>query len=325
MAGGKNEGSQNPSAIRIRDNQRRSRARHKEYVDGLQRKVQEYERRGIEATLEMQQAARTVALENSRLRILLSHHGIADDEVDKFLQTFPDQAASEAAKATISHGTANQSPIASVLHNPKIPIQPLSRPPSTGPSPQTYNPPAIAREGSTREVLDAIVGIKRESRPSVASIASKGSSAPSPAEQRWPILPRHENPILPILPALVLGQTRPEPNPIIDRIPVLGTTSVGKDHGNIKHHRTLSSTDSLHVPSPPAIGQSPPSLSAEPPTRLSSASPRSYGRRSRSPLDRSVTPTQRGTGENLGPTVERRSHDAIPVRTLTLPPLLDKP
>src|SRR5690349_11832421 len=76
------EGSTNPSAVRIRDNQRRSRARHKEYVEGLQKKLQDYERRGVEATLEMQQAARSVAVENSRLKILLGYHGITNDDVE---------------------------------------------------------------------------------------------------------------------------------------------------------------------------------------------------------------------------------------------------
>lgn len=54
------------SAIRVRDNQRRSRARRKSCVENLERKVQGYERQGIEVTLEMQHAARTVAVENSR-------------------------------------------------------------------------------------------------------------------------------------------------------------------------------------------------------------------------------------------------------------------
>jgi hypothetical protein len=119
MTGGKKEGSTNPSAVRIRDNQRRSRARHKEYVEGLQKKLQDYERRGVEATLEMQQAARSVAVENSRLKILLGYHGITNDDVEKFLQSFPDQSVSDAAKATISQSTAGQPPIALA---PKMPF-----------------------------------------------------------------------------------------------------------------------------------------------------------------------------------------------------------
>ena len=59
------------SAARIRDNQRRSRARRKEYLEDMQKKLHEYERQGVQATLDMQQAARDVALENDALRLML--------------------------------------------------------------------------------------------------------------------------------------------------------------------------------------------------------------------------------------------------------------
>ncbi|OLN86850.1 hypothetical protein CCHL11_04599 [Colletotrichum chlorophyti] len=80
------------NAIRIRDNQRRSRARHKEFVDELQRKVQEYEKRGIEASLQMQKAARDVAIENSRLRALLASRGVSAEQVDAYLRSFEDES-----------------------------------------------------------------------------------------------------------------------------------------------------------------------------------------------------------------------------------------
>ncbi|RKL13106.1 hypothetical protein BFJ68_g7489 [Fusarium oxysporum] len=202
MTGGKKEGSTNPSAVRIRDNQRRSRARHKEYVEGLQKKLQDYERRGVEATLEMQQAARSVAVENSRLKILLGYHGITNEDVEKFLQSFPDQPASEAAKATISQSTSGQPLLAAA---PKIPLQPLSRGHSAEPPRSTLRPPHIAPEKtSTRDVVDAVVGIKRDSRK--VGLPS-GPTLPLPVEQRQPLLqPRPQPPILPALPALVLGQ-----------------------------------------------------------------------------------------------------------------------
>ncbi|KND93837.1 hypothetical protein TOPH_01446 [Tolypocladium ophioglossoides CBS 100239] len=95
MAGEKAAGSTSASAIRIRENQRRSRARRKEYVEGMERRIQEYERRGVEATLEMQQAARTVAIENARLRAMLSQLGASAADVDAFLQTSQDQDAAQ--------------------------------------------------------------------------------------------------------------------------------------------------------------------------------------------------------------------------------------
>ena len=56
---------------RIRDNQRRSRARQKEYIHELEEKVQACERLGVQASLEIQQAARNVLEENKQLRALL--------------------------------------------------------------------------------------------------------------------------------------------------------------------------------------------------------------------------------------------------------------
>ncbi|KAL8726136.1 MAG: hypothetical protein Q9166_006893 [cf. Caloplaca sp. 2 TL-2023] len=53
---------------RVRDNQRRSRARRKEYISELEAKVRSYEKRGVEATAEMQGAARRVFEENTGLR-----------------------------------------------------------------------------------------------------------------------------------------------------------------------------------------------------------------------------------------------------------------
>lgn len=54
-------------------------------MEDLQRKVREHEAREVQATLEMQRAARVVALENSRLRSLLSSKGVSEDEVERYL------------------------------------------------------------------------------------------------------------------------------------------------------------------------------------------------------------------------------------------------
>ncbi|KAM0429178.1 hypothetical protein ACHAQK_011223 [Fusarium lateritium] len=266
------EGSTNPSAVRIRDNQRRSRARHKEYVEGLQKKLQDYERRGVEATLEMQQAARNVAIENSRLKVLLSYHGITNDDIEKFLQSFPDQPASDAAKATISQSTAGQPPTAAA---PKMSLQPLSRAPSADPPRSTLPAPQVVQKNgtSTRDVVDAVVGIKRDSRKAGLP---HGPKLPLPIEQGQPLLqPRPQPtilPALPALPALVLGQGRPERNPL-DKLSVLATASVHHEPDAKKHRRSHSNADSLRVPSPSTLGQSSPASSHTTPSRLSSTSP----------------------------------------------------
>ncbi|KAH6886779.1 hypothetical protein B0T10DRAFT_490336 [Thelonectria olida] len=68
-----------------RENQRRCRARRRELIDDLQRRVLEYERRDAQATLEMQQVARAVAAENVALRDLLAAKNVTRDEVDAHL------------------------------------------------------------------------------------------------------------------------------------------------------------------------------------------------------------------------------------------------
>ena len=67
---------------RVRDNQRRSRARRREYLSELEEKWRICEHRGIEASAEIQAAARRVVEENKRLRQLLYQHGILDVEID---------------------------------------------------------------------------------------------------------------------------------------------------------------------------------------------------------------------------------------------------
>jgi hypothetical protein len=74
---------------RIRDNQRRSRARRKEYLQELEARLRQCELQGIEASSEIQMAARRVADENKKLRGLLAQHGVADDTIETYIQTSP--------------------------------------------------------------------------------------------------------------------------------------------------------------------------------------------------------------------------------------------
>jgi hypothetical protein len=74
---------------RIRDNQRRSRARRKEYLQELEAKLRQCELQGIEASAEIQIAARRVADENKKLRGLLIQNGIGDESIEAFLSTSP--------------------------------------------------------------------------------------------------------------------------------------------------------------------------------------------------------------------------------------------
>lgn len=68
---------------RIRDNQRRSRARRKDYLKDLESKYRNCEQIGVSASAEIQAAARSVVDENRRLRDLLKSYGIPDAEIDR--------------------------------------------------------------------------------------------------------------------------------------------------------------------------------------------------------------------------------------------------
>ncbi|KAM0717439.1 hypothetical protein Q7P37_007291 [Cladosporium fusiforme] len=68
---------------RIRDNQRRSRARRSEYLKDLESRYRNCEQVGVSASAEIQAAAKSVVEENRRLRNLLKAYGIPDAEIDR--------------------------------------------------------------------------------------------------------------------------------------------------------------------------------------------------------------------------------------------------
>ncbi|KAL1901879.1 hypothetical protein Sste5346_001584 [Sporothrix stenoceras] len=71
---------------RIRDNQRRSRARRKEYQQELEQRVRAFEEQGVEASTEVQHAARRVADENKKLRSLLQQNGVSHATIEAYLK-----------------------------------------------------------------------------------------------------------------------------------------------------------------------------------------------------------------------------------------------
>jgi hypothetical protein len=75
------------AALRNRENQRRSRARRKDYIQELEQRIRAYEVAGVRATAEVQAAARKVAEENTNLRSLLSMCGVDDRRTEEFLRT----------------------------------------------------------------------------------------------------------------------------------------------------------------------------------------------------------------------------------------------
>lgn len=85
---------------RIRDNQRRSRARRKEYLQELETKLRTYEQIGIEASSEIQSAARTVLEENRKLKAILREQGMSEQEVLAALENTPDRHSKQVPAAS---------------------------------------------------------------------------------------------------------------------------------------------------------------------------------------------------------------------------------
>lgn len=87
---GQHSDQRTANLARIRDNQRRSRARRKEYLQELEAKYRSCEQSGMEASAEIQAAARKVVEENRKLRQLLKRQGMSDPEIDGFIVDRPE-------------------------------------------------------------------------------------------------------------------------------------------------------------------------------------------------------------------------------------------
>lgn len=81
------EESRSATLTRVRDNQRRSRARRKEYIQSLEQRLRSFERLGVVASQEIQQAGRKVTKENALLRSLLVLRGVTREEIAAFLKS----------------------------------------------------------------------------------------------------------------------------------------------------------------------------------------------------------------------------------------------
>ena len=73
------------NAQRLRENQRRSRQRKKEYLASLESQFRDCQRAGIAASVEVQTAAKRVVRENRSLRELLRARGVQSAEIDAWL------------------------------------------------------------------------------------------------------------------------------------------------------------------------------------------------------------------------------------------------
>ncbi|KAI0485263.1 hypothetical protein GGR56DRAFT_669746 [Xylariaceae sp. FL0804] len=82
-----------------RQNQQRCRARRREYVADLERRVGEYEARDARASAGMQRAARAVGWRNERLIALLESKGVSRAEIDAAVHGEPPNAAADEESA----------------------------------------------------------------------------------------------------------------------------------------------------------------------------------------------------------------------------------
>jgi hypothetical protein len=119
--------SEVPAAERIRDNQRRSRMRQKEHIEELKQRIAEFERRGIEATIEVQRAARRVANENQLLRDLLTMHGVSQEQVESFVVNSVSSSLDNQGQRSSSISIAVHPPTST---NTTSPYSPSTCPPS---------------------------------------------------------------------------------------------------------------------------------------------------------------------------------------------------
>lgn len=89
---------------RIRDNQRRSRARKREYIEDLEGRWKKCQDLGVQANVELQKAAQKVIEENILLRKILGELGLETAHVDKRVQELKVTAIAEGNDFNICSG-----------------------------------------------------------------------------------------------------------------------------------------------------------------------------------------------------------------------------
>ncbi|KAF4449172.1 hypothetical protein FALBO_16709 [Fusarium albosuccineum] len=182
--------AQKANLARIRDNQRRSRARRREYLQELEQRLRVYELQGVEASSEVQQAARRVAEENRQLRGLLNRHGISDDYISSYLHS---GAAAQTDPTPMSRFTSgNTSETVQSLQHVLAP----RRPAPLDPGVSYVVPPQESREAS------------------IASVSTRSSSLWKPGQSMQPG-PAYGRPLpsnvpTPIAPQSISSQMHPQ-------------------------------------------------------------------------------------------------------------------
>ncbi|KAI5810917.1 hypothetical protein DFH27DRAFT_604995 [Peziza echinospora] len=210
--------------VRLRENKRRSRARQKEYVQQLERRCREYEQAHVQATVEMQVAARKVAGDNKMLRLLLRKMGADDHMIDSWLEgqmgsedgrtlNLPirkrSQSVSTAAGGDSQFGDGSPGPQFLGEHTPKLehhyidtsaPNSPQGRnlplllQPLTQPTSPVLRGPSISHfhdeHGLQPFAYSPVLGFNNISSPTHSTVASSPQAIlESPNLQYYPVHP----------------------------------------------------------------------------------------------------------------------------------------
>ncbi|KAJ5294684.1 hypothetical protein N7508_009505 [Penicillium antarcticum] len=170
------------SSARIRDNQRRSRTRRKEYVHDLEQRLRAFEKLGVKATQEVQAAGKKVASENVLLRSLLMLHGVTETQITQYLELHGHVPSSipPQSRAEPSSGSQNPLQIAQSLH----PVAYHHRP--TNPSQDELKNPSHEQSQASLEYIPSesneYKGVNflhtQESGPESASIPTPVTTEP---------------------------------------------------------------------------------------------------------------------------------------------------
>ncbi|KAL5387066.1 hypothetical protein DPSP01_003678 [Paraphaeosphaeria sporulosa] len=128
---------------RIRDNQRRSRARRKEYLHELEARLRDYEQVGIEASAEIQSAARKVLDENRRLRALLHDRGIPDSDIVAAMGGLNDRSYDQISSSASLSATLEKKITCNTTAFLTSPVSPYPSDARNGPHTSTVAPLAL--------------------------------------------------------------------------------------------------------------------------------------------------------------------------------------
>jgi hypothetical protein len=105
----------------------RSRARRKEYLHELEAKLRSYEQIGIEASSEIQSAARRVLDENRKLRLLLHEKGVSESQIMVALEEMPDRRYEHDTATSRLHAMLERRVNANIISSTSSPIPSYTR------------------------------------------------------------------------------------------------------------------------------------------------------------------------------------------------------